>query len=88
MCQEVKVWREGHIFLLCGDWVLLRMGVEQCLCVWTGGGEVLAGAVCGVCLHRRGGGGMVLCVAGTCVCVCVCMLRCGEKGSGAPVNLC
>lgn len=31
---------------------------------------------------------MVLCVAGTCVCVCVCMLRCGEKGSGAPVNLC
>lgn len=31
---------------------------------------------------------MVLCVAGTCVCVCVCMLRCVEKGSGAPVNLC
>ena len=31
---------------------------------------------------------MVLCVGGTYVCMCVCMLRCGEEGNGAPVNLC
>lgn len=85
----VMVWRRGT-FSSVGDLGLSQCGEGgggwQCLCVWQGAGGS-AGVVCGVCLHRRGGGGMVLCVGGGTY-VFVCMLGCVEESNGACVNVC
>lgn len=74
MCQEVKVWRRGTFS--CGGLGSSPYGGLSSVSVSDRGGRFWG--LCVVCLHRRGGGGMVLCVSGD-MCVCVCMLRCGER---------